>query len=361
MSRPWTSQPYFRGAGAFYKGFSRGAIGLLCATMLASCGQSTPAGYPGSSESSIQTGTLQPLIVPPNAENRPPVPGTTGAAKTADGLPALHALGNNTALFSSRMSREVDRLDRLENAVQELRNDFDAMAPAIVRLVAIEGDIQNLIQQLEMLTGDSMPAVSAPSIEEQPLAASPYYETQGVPDLPPISSDPALAPHNILPNDYPAEDSAELAELQADAQMAAVAAKAATADVPPNPTQTQITKAQTGTQAKTSSVMDIRIGEHPGKTRIVLDTRGKTSFTADLDNQEKILVIEIPNAEWNAATQQNFANAPLLSSYRIEQNGNAGIMLIVQIKKAATISYKGVMDEPKTGGQRLIIDLSATR
>jgi hypothetical protein len=47
------------------------------------------------------------------------------------------------------MSDEADRLDRLENAVQELRNDFDTITPAITRLVAIEGDIQKLITQLD--------------------------------------------------------------------------------------------------------------------------------------------------------------------------------------------------------------------
>jgi N-acetylmuramoyl-L-alanine amidase len=107
------------------------------------------------------------------------------------------------------------------------------------------------------------------------------------------------------------------------------------------------------------SVMDIRIGEHPGKTRIVLDASGKAAFTADLDNQEKILVIEISGVGWSAAMQQTLSASPLVSSYRVETMDGGGTMLIVQLKRAAVISYKGTMDDAATGGQRLIIDLTA--
>jgi hypothetical protein len=385
MSRPWTSKPRFCGEGAFYIGLSRGTLGVLCALTLASCGQSMPSGYPGSNESPTQSGTLQPLTVPPNQDNRPPVPGTTGSPKTADGLPALHIKGNNTALFSHRLSKEADRLDRLENAVQELRNDFDAMAPAIVRLVSIEGDIQTLIEQLEGLTGDQMPAANAPYVETAPVYQNPnaYQAGQGQNQvLPPISTgqtQTAAAPQNILPNeqDYlpPLQVEQEEESLsigpngavraiqppnaQANNTIPPISAPAANvpATAPAPQSQTPPSFAPT----MSSNVMDIRIGEHPGKTRIVLDLQGKSSFTADLDNAEKILVIEIPSAGWKAALQKSLSSSPILSSYRVEQLGNGGTMLIVQLKKSASVSYKGSMDDAKTGGQRLIIDLSATR
>lgn len=385
MSRPWTSKPRFCGEGAFYIGFSRGTLGALCALALASCGQSVPSGYPGSSESSVQSGTLQPLTVPPNPDQRPPVPGTTGAPKTADGLPALHVKGNNTALFSNKLSRETDRLDRLENAVQELRNDFDSMAPAIVRLVSIEGDIQTLIEQLEGLTGDQMPAANAPYVETAPVYQSPIA-AQGAQaqTLPPISTGQApLPPQNIVPQ----EPQEYLPPLQAgpQAQEPLVIghdgalrpaqppyAQAATDTLPPvsapvvaapasPPAAAQAQQAPAAAPALASNVMDIRVGEHPGKTRIVLDLQGKSSFTADLDNAEKILVIEIPAAGWKTAAQKSLASSPILSSYRVEALSNGGTMLIIQLKKSATVSYKGSMDDAKTGGQRLIIDLTAAK
>ncbi len=374
MSSLWTQKPHFCGGRAFLKAFSLSTCGLLCVVTLASCGQSTPAGYPGSAESSTQSGTLQPLTAPPNPDNRPPVPGTTGAPKTADGLPALQVKSTNTQLFSQKMSDEVDRLDRLENAVQELRNDFDAMAPAIVRLVAIEGDIQGLIKQLEVLTGgESMPSSDIPPIEESaldaPIPAQTIHDDNALPPLT-APSGPA-APQSILPDEDstaaqeylpplpdPAQDQATVSNGSSDYPAGEPSATVDSAQAPSAAAAAPVTPPPASAKVSGPGVMDIRIGEHPGKTRIVLDVSGKASFTADLDNQEKILVIEIPGTSWNAAAQQNFASSPIIASYRVEKTDGGGTMLIIQLKKAASLTYKGTMDDVATGGQRLIIDLS---
>jgi N-acetylmuramoyl-L-alanine amidase len=367
MSSSWTSKPYFSGGCAFLKGFSRGSFGLLCALLLTSCGFSSPSGYSGSTESTTQSDTLQPLTVPPNSADRPPAPGTTGAPKTADGLPALQVKGTNTALFSQRMSDEADRLDRLENAVQELRNDFDAMAPAIVRLVAIEGDIQALIQQLEAITGtpDSQPYDDG--YDNTPI----YPQATHLPPIPqdiPANEDAAsqqAAPPSISSPSAPvAQERAEMQDgsgTPAPEPLPPVNASGAAAPPAATPpaTPAQVPQVITPPAAMASSVMDIRIGEHPGKTRIVLDVRGKTGFTADLDNQEKILVAELPEAGWNATAQKTLSSSPLIASYRTEALDNGGTLLIVQLKKSASIAYKGAMDDPGKG-QRLIIDLTAS-
>lgn len=360
MSRSWTPKPHFRGGRAYYKGFLRATTGLLCVLMLASCGQSTPSGYPGSRESSD---TLQPLTVPPNPGDGPPLPGTTGAPKTADGLPALQVKGVNTKLFSNRVSNEADRLERLENAVQELRNDFDSMVPAIVRLVAIEGDIQALIKQLEVLSGDpsGISTEEIPVLEESRLN-EPYPAQGSAPaSLAPLSvtetgdSYPLPAPSAPVAQEQMAAPPAVPAPPAAGTQMPAPVA-AATA--PPVPLTSQAPAAQVPPATQGTAVRDVRVGEHPGKTRIVLDVSGKTSFTADLDNQERILVIEIPEAGWTTALQKDFSASPLLSSYRVEALGDRGSLLIFQIKKPATIAYKAAMDNPGGKTQRIVIDLS---
>lgn len=369
MSSSWTSKPHFSGGCAFLKGFSRGSFGLLCAVLLTSCGFSSPSGYSGSTESTTQSDTLQPLTVPPNSADRPPAPGTTGAPKTADGLPALQVKGTNTALFSQRMSDEADRIDRLENAVQELRNDFDAMAPAIVRLVAIEGDIQALIQQLEAITGAS----NAPSSYDDTYDNTPIYPQathlppipQDIPASEEAASEQAALPSISSPSGPIAQEQAEMQDGSGyPAQEPLPPATASGVTTPPAAAAPPAAPAQapqviTPITPAVASVMDIRIGEHPGKTRIVLDVRGKTGFTADLDNQEKILVVELPEAGWSAAAQKTLPSSPLIASYRIEPLDNGGTLLIVQLKKSAAVSYKGAMDDPGKG-QRLIIDLTAS-
>jgi N-acetylmuramoyl-L-alanine amidase len=106
------------------------------------------------------------------------------------------------------------------------------------------------------------------------------------------------------------------------------------------------------------AVLDMRVGEHPGKTRIVLDVRGKTSFTSDLDRSENILLVELPEAAWNAQAQKSFSASPLISSYRVEPMGDKGTLLVIQLKAGATISYKGTINNPD-GGQRIVIDIAS--
>ncbi|PZQ48271.1 MAG: hypothetical protein DI551_01930 [Micavibrio aeruginosavorus] len=342
---------------------------MLCAFLLSGCGESMPRGYNGSESSD----TLKPIAAPPGSDQSPPLPGTTGAAKTPDGLPALNAKGANTHLFSQKISDEADRLDRLENAVQELRNDFDAMAPAIVRLVAIEGDIQNLIKQLEVLTGNpsSMPSditpIDSATLDEPsmplPVPSAPPTpmdsERDGVAQ-PEISSTPAISTQSA-----PAQET--IAPIGAVSPTTAPKATQPVATTgPPDATQAPLPAPATSAPPEAAPakpggavVSAIRIGEHPGKIRIVLDLSSKTDFAVDLDSAEKILVVELPHAGWTApATKTYGADQKLLSSYRTEGLGDDGSMLIFQLKANSSITYKGVMQDTGAASSRIVIDLT---
>ncbi|HEU4838104.1 MAG TPA: hypothetical protein VFS88_01680 [Micavibrio sp.] len=297
---------------------------------------------------------MKPISAPPRADDAPPLPGTTGAPKSADGLPILQAKGNNTQLFSQKLSSEVSRLDRLENAVQELRNDFDAMAPAIVRLVSIEKDIQNLISQLEVLTGDS-PAAPVDPIDSAMLDDERSITPLEAPvPLPPDPKDVVVEPFPVPAHPQQAPSAQEPAA--ASSPPAVPAAEESTAP-PPAAAKEPVAPQPVAAGGDGPAVTAMRIGEHPGKIRIVLDMRGKTAFTADLDNKEKILVVELPKAAWNAESQKSFSENPLLSSYRTEAAPDGGTMLILQLKSASSIGYKASIDNPG-GGSRIVIDLT---
>ena len=107
-----------------------------------------------------------------------------------------------------------------------------------------------------------------------------------------------------------------------------------------------------------ASVYGIRVGEHPGKTRIVLDVNAKTSFKPDVDNSEKIMIVELPDASWGTTTAKSFGRSPFITSYKVEKSGN-GSLLIFQLKKGAKISYKDALPSHSGSGRRLVIDLSA--
>lgn len=215
---------------------------------------------------------------------------------------------NPKNLFGTDLRSNEDRLDRLERSVQDLRNDFENVRPSIKRLMAIEGDIQNLITELKRLNDD-------------PSLAS--------------SSQNAFRPNTPTP----------IRPNSATPVKPAQTAKAA-------PSQT---KTPPPVQGGKASIYDIRVGEHPGKTRIVFDANAKTSFDVDIDNGEKIMVVELPDASWSAKNSMRFGNSSFVNSYSVEPSGN-GSMAIFQLKRNAKIGYKA--DLGGTGaGRRLVVDL----
>jgi hypothetical protein len=105
------------------------------------------------------------------------------------------------------------------------------------------------------------------------------------------------------------------------------------------------------------TVSGLRVGDHPGKTRLVLDLNGSSKFTADLDPAENILVIELPGAGWSAAAQKSFGNHPLLKAYST-QSANGSTRLVIELKKAAKLGMKTAMAPNATyANHRIVLDL----
>ncbi len=102
----------------------------------------------------------------------------------------------------------------------------------------------------------------------------------------------------------------------------------------------------------------IRLGEDGGKTRLVIDLSGSVTHRTDLDNDEKILVIEIPGAGWTAAASKALSSS-VVQSYTTQPLENAkGTRLIVTLKKPATILLdKELPPEATNKNYRLVIDL----
>ena len=222
---------------------------------------------------------------------------------------------NPKNMFGEEQTSDTERLGRLERMVQTLRNDFDSVSPSIKRLMVLEGDLQTLIAELQEIT--------------------------------------QLNPGQLQP--IPPE---EMVQPQQPA-------------VPRAPAQTMAKKHSSGGKKiynKTpppltgqAAVYDVRVGEHKGKTRIVIDVNAKTPHSVSLDNSEGIMVVELPQAAWQAATSRNYRTSGFLKSYNVEKasEGNTGYFLIFQLKRDAQLSYERVLPALSGGGaQRIVFDLS---
>jgi len=108
-----------------------------------------------------------------------------------------------------------------------------------------------------------------------------------------------------------------------------------------------------------ASVHKMRIGQHPNKTRVVLDLNTKPDFSYDLDNSEKLLLIEVSGAVWKAPAQKAFTKHPLLVGYSAHDNGNGGTMLVLELRRDVKV-FSAAMKPLKVGGyHRIVFDLMA--
>jgi len=286
--------------------------------------QSQAAGQSASTTSGNALSIPPPVALPPSYGDRPNGARTSAQTQTLpNGLPALQAKGVNVDdLFAQNITNTDQRFDRLENAVLDLRREFESFKPAIVRLVAVEADIQDLIEQLDILLQNE-PAPAPSAAAPMPLAPGPKIEVQDEPDIeatppPQPEPEPTVAPKPApAPSPQPKVDSSGAA-----------------------------------------TVSSLRVGQHSGKLRLVMDVNKKTAYTIDLDNQERILIIELPEAQWSAAAQKNFGGSPLLSSYSTESiNDGQGTRVIMTLKKATTLMKSEALPPGSNPYYRIYADL----
>lgn len=106
-------------------------------------------------------------------------------------------------------------------------------------------------------------------------------------------------------------------------------------------------------------VTGVRVGKHANMIRIVFDVTDKTSYTADLDNNERILVVEFPHTRWSTpAKAESFGKMPVIQSYRIDPyNGDQGHVFVLQLKQSTRILSQKTFPALSGSGSRIVIDL----
>ncbi len=305
---------------------------------LTACGNSVSStGVTAPTAQGAAQATMAPIGLPPGNDNRPLKPGANGTVYSADGLPALQpARGINAdMLFAEKIKDGDTRFDRLETAVTDLRREFDAVKPAIIRLTAVENDMQELLTQLESLVGQS----TAPAPQPLPLGVS-GAEAASSATLAPVTAAPAI------PDSLPQKESAPVAPAPASAPTPAPADPVPATQAPVSPV---------AVVPGAASVQGFRIGEHQDKTRLVIDLSQSSSYTRDIDNAEHLLVIELPAARWGIKTTETLKNSPLIQSWTAQNVESGGSRAIVNLKRGVKIVKEDTLKQP----DRIVIDFQA--
>lgn len=235
------------------------------------------------------------------------------------------AMGVNLeTYFLQDIKDPVTRIQRLENVI-----------------MAMHKDMQNILQVSPLRKGDGF-ATGAP----QPLGRdmpTPVFQQA----LPQESS------QNFVPV-APPQGNAAAPQFPPAVQASLEAARASPRPSAPVPSAPVVSVAAGG-----AVITGLRVGGHPDKTRLVFDVTDKIGFTANLDNNEHLLVVEMPDAQWRAAaSSDSFGKTSLIKSYKAEPMDNRGTRVILELKRNTTILSQRLYGAFTGSGQRIVIDLS---
>lgn len=264
-------------------------------------------------------GYVQVPAPPPPAQPLDPIVAAGPLDLAPDG--SMGSLGLNLDEYFDDTAPTDERLTRVERAVAAMQRDLHTLAPPIKRLIGVERDIQSLVGQLAELTQAPPPS--------PPVMNSPYSA---------MAANAGASPQSL----YSAPAGTEASGLSS---MTATQASATS-------------HGSGGAQAASgATIRELRTGEHKDKTRIVLDASGPASYRYDLDNGEKLLVIELPGTSWSGATQKSYKRSPILASYNVYPMDGGGSRVVVQLKKATSVSYETVIKPNGNKNYRIVIDL----
>ncbi len=104
------------------------------------------------------------------------------------------------------------------------------------------------------------------------------------------------------------------------------------------------------------SVTGVRTGEHPGKTRLVLDLSAPGKFSFDIDNNEKLMTVTLDGLAWAAPETKSFSGDKLLKSYSITK-ASGGTTLVLELKAPVKPLASGAIGPEPGSGHRIFFDL----
>lgn len=265
-----------------------------------------------------------------------------------------------------------ERLARLEQSVNVLQSDYQRIMPAFASLNTTNDRIQTLLGEIEQEKGLQKTAAAA-NATAPPAAITTVTTTETPPGAVDMFADESVPATGVIP---PAGSvsRAEPVKTVTDATTTVTTAVVAQDSAPPlsaiqsQPTVEEAraeaarqTQAAAPVPAKTgaNSVTRVRIGEHGTKTRLVFDLSGKTkpAFKYDLDNAEKLLLVDLASTGWTGGAAGK-PGSPLIDSWSVTQGADGGSSVAIQLKKSARVISTQFLGAEGKDPARLVVDIA---
>ena len=105
-------------------------------------------------------------------------------------------------------------------------------------------------------------------------------------------------------------------------------------------------------------ILDLRIGNHPGKTRLVFDVEKPIDFQTQMIDGGKALVVRFDQGGWAGSAKGLYSSHELLQGYQAGAVSD-GSEIRFDLKKPADVSMKTVYPPNETyNNYRIVVDLS---
>ncbi len=265
---------------------------------------------------------------------------TSTPVKKTDVQPA-HAAKDGAVQKPAELTKEIsnadmsgDKIAALQQQVTALQQEVIAARPKLAKIDVMEQKFKDLSLGLDRIDATYGMQKNAPAAVPVPAAIA-------IPVPPPVApvaiSSAPEKPVPVVEAKPPAPPKAAEKPAEKEAEKPVAKTEAAPVGKP--------------------VVKDVRIGEQKGFSRLVLDLGKEAKVTYDVDNDEKILLIDIPGFTWEGAKTKTIANSPLVASYQASSD-DKGAHLVVQLKNPAKVSnYTSI---GPVGGKfpRAVLDIS---
>jgi N-acetylmuramoyl-L-alanine amidase len=111
------------------------------------------------------------------------------------------------------------------------------------------------------------------------------------------------------------------------------------------------------THAASPEVTKVRIGVHPGKTRLVLETTQAFPYRVFLLGNPYRVVIDLPNISWRAPLPQMKKAAGLVSNYRFGLFRPGNSRVVIDVTRPVKVARHAILGGGTAGATRFFIDL----
>lgn len=263
--------------------------------------------------------------------SRPPedLRNTQAALKTMNGAKGL----NNHEYLSQEVRGSISKLGEMRQTLTNMQNDMQVVQPTMQRVQALQSEVNLLNRKFENMLNviqGSAPVHNTDATFYPPEGTSGWTEA----DQRPMQI--IKARNNIV--------GGHAKPMQSTSQQVRKAAPSRTTYAPSIP-------------SGVNGLIDIRVGEHKNKTRLVLDMASTADARYDLDKTENVMIVEIPGKSAAHLKSKSFAKSRLLKGYDVQKSGDNTIVVFM-FKKPTSVLETMKLKGRGNSAHRIVFDLA---